>query len=296
MKRSLVALILVMFVVGLALPAMAIPEPVGDGYHEVYTWDGAWVPLPEFERYCEMYSDRPEGPNQYNFLSAKGTEPCEGPYQAPEAPANPLQKYFVNELRLFPWVKVWINQTNLVWDVFKPGNYMSKAFVLAIQANCPVLMHLGSGTFNIPSGFDPEENKITVEEYEKEDVPKNAFDDKWRTESLLPPPKDELSGTPDDVIDVWWWWIETDAASWTDGHYMTETPPDKGVVVPSPEGGFPEGWVPAPVVNCDWTIIPDSEELHVGTYIAFYEDILVEECDSEGKYIDEFVISICPDP
>ena len=303
MKKLLVVLTLVMFVVALTLPVMGeIPDPaVGDGYHQVYKWNGtAWVVLGTLERYCEMYSDTPEGPNQWNFWSAKGTTPCTGPYQNPE-PMKPLQKYFLNELHLFPWVKVVINETRLIWDVFKPGDYMSKAFVIAMQANCPVLIHFGNGTFNVPTGFDLATNKIVVGPYEKEDDAKNKFEDKNRTGSLLPEEKAELSGTPPDVIEVWWWWVEGTQASWDDGHYMTETPPGKGadgrpIEGPSPEGGWPTAWVPAPDMNGDYTIIPDSEDLHVAKYIAFYEDILVEDCDSEGKYIDEFVISICPDP
>lgn len=302
MKKLLVALTVVIFAVGLALPAVAdIPDPaVGDGYHEVYTWDGtAWVPLPTLERYCEMYSDVPEPLNQYNFASAKGTTPCTGPYQNPEAP-KPLQKHFVNYLHLFPWIKCVINQTRLIWDVFKPGNYMSKAFVMALQANCPVLIHFGSGKFpvEVPMAFDSGypatmNGKIVTGPFEKPDTPENTFDDKKRIGSLLPKGN---PGTDPDVVEVWWWWTQGTLKSWDEGHFMTETPPNKGDIGPSPTGAEPTQWVPAPEMNCDYTIINDSKELHDVKFISFYEDIYVEPCDSEGKYIDEFVITICPDP
>lgn len=289
MKKLLVALTMVIFVVGLAVGAVAAP-----GYHEVYEWDGsAWVPLDVAERYAEMYSDTPTTLNQYNFFSAKGTTPCTGPYQNPEAPL-PLEKRFKNYLHLFPWIKVLVNETKLIWDVFKPGNYMSKAFVMKVQANAPVLIHFGAGSFPKPTGFTGgyDDGQITMGTATPTGT-EFAFDDKPRTGSLLPKGN---PGTTPDAIDVYWWWVVGTEESWTLGHFMTETPPDKLDIGPSPTGPFPTQWVPAPLMNSDFTIITDSDDLHEGIYISFYEDILVEECDSEGKYIDEFVISICPDP
>ena len=295
MKKLLVALTVAVFLVGLALPAMAIPDPaVGDGYHEVYTWDGtAWVPLPVLERYCEMFS-KISNIEQWNFESDPAATVCSGPYLPPE-PEDPIQKHIYNYAHVFPWIKIHFNQTRLIWDVFKPGNYMAKAFIIGLQANTPVLIHFGAGTFKTPDAFvDGQDGKITFRDETKEGEDA-AFGDKKRLYSLLDKPAD-VSGTPPDVIDVMWWWVQGDVDDWDDPHYMTDAVPAKTNVVDSPKGPFPAGWVKAPNLNSDYTIVKDSDELHVAKFIVFYEDIEVEPCDSEGKYFDKFVISITPDP
>jgi len=182
----------------------------------------------------------------------------------------------------------------LIWDVFKPGNYMAKAFVIKLKANCPVHVHFGTFTdLDVPIGFeDGQDGMITWAEKTK-DGPENAFGNKEWDYSML---GKDLTGTPPDIIDVWWWWCDGSVDDWTNAHIMTNEVPDKGLTQDSPTGEFPDLWVAAPDMNCDYTVFEDTVDLHDGEYITFYEDIYVEDCDSEGKYIDEFAITMIPDP
>ncbi len=190
-----------------------------------------------------------------------------------------------------------IVSNELVWDIFKPGDYMGKAFMIALQANCPVLVHFGSGgPFKVPKSFDfnpkDKDGKIVLGDLTIPDLPANTADDKQWQYSML----DKGSiGTSPDVIDVMWWWTLGTKADYDEPHYMTNVVPGKDNVVDSPHGPFPPGWVRAPGMNCDYTIIPEDVD-HEYQYIIFYEDIDVEACDSEGKYFDAFVITIVPDP
>ena len=306
MKKLLVAVTMAVFVVGLALPAAAaIPDPAcgPNGYHEVYEFDWearTWKPINPLLRYCEMFS-KLSNIEQYRFESNPAATICSPDYLNPEA-EDPLQKTIVNRLHLFPWIDIHFNQTELIWDVFKPGNYMAKAFIIGLAANCAVHIHFGSGTFDVPDVLvDGQDNgHIKFREETKPEELAVMIGDKEREYSLL---SKESPGTPEDVIDVMWWWVQGSVEDWDEPHKMTadgeQHPykvPDKDNVVDSPHGPFPEGWVPADKMNCDYTVLKDSDKLHDAKYIVFYECIEVEPCDSEGKYLDEFVITIFPDP
>ena len=311
MKKLLVALTMAVFVVGLAVPAVAVtfPEPAcgPNGYHEVYEFDfinRVWVPIPALLRECEMFS-KLSNVEQYRFESDAAAAVCSPDYLNPEA-EPPVQKTIYNRLHLFPWIDIHFNQTELIWDVFKPGNYMAKAFVIALAANCDVHIHFGEGTFDVPDKLvDGQENGHIGFREETKGGPAVAIGDKERQGSLL---GKEAPGTPPDVVDVWWWWVQGSVEDWDAPHIMTGdgeqhayTVPDKDNIVTSPHGPFPLGWVPADLMNCDFTIVRDIlydgiAKLHFGKYIVFYEYIHVEPCDSEGKYLDDFVITIFPDP
>jgi len=301
MKKLLVALTMVIFVIGLVLPTVALEPPaIDDGYHEVYEYDyaaGVWVPINAIQRVVEMFTQGSQI-EQYRWESDPAAQVCQGPYFPPEPEDPESNNLFVkNYVHYFPWIEMHIVNNELVWDVFKPGDYMAKAFMVGLQANCPVLIHFGSGAFPAPTGFefDPtnKDGHILFGDKEIDDTPENAVEDKEWLYSML---NKGSEGTPPDVIDVMWWWVQGTQADWDDPHYMTNAVPAKDNVVPSPHGPFPTGWVRAPEMNCDYTIVPDTEELHEGKYIIFYEDINIETCDSEGKYFDEFVITIVPDP
>lgn len=299
MKKLVVALTVVIFAVGLALPVMAVPPDVSNSYHVVYEYVApSWVEIDPGLRYAEMFS-KISNIEQYRFESAEGTVPgtaTAGVYQDPE-PELPLQKTIINRLHLFPWIDVHFNETLLIWDIFKPGNYMAKAFVIWFRANCPVFIHFGHGTFDVPVSFlgGEDNGEIVLGPYTKTEVPEHCVGDKERQRSLLPkiPPN---PGTDPDVIDVMWWWTEGSVDDWNRSHLMTNVVPKKTEIGGCPAGTFPIKWVPASIMCSNYTVIPDTDDLHVGKYITFYEDIDVEYCDSEGKYLEEFVITICPDP
>ena len=285
MKKLLVALTGVIFVVALALPAMA-------GYHQVYEFDPIYGWIDEPDGHCEMFSKTPKD-CQYSFKSDPRAVVCSDTYWPPIVEA-PVQVDIANYLHLFPYIEWWINETELIWDVFKPGNYMAKAFVIKLKANCPVHVHFGTfENLPVPDGFADGQDGMITWHPETKTGDDNAFDNKQREYSML---GKELPGTPPDVIDVWWWWCDGSEADWINAHIMTNVVPDKGDIGPSPSGPFPTQWVPAPAMNCDYTVFQDTEDLHFGEYITFYEDIYVEDCDSEGKYIDKFAITIVPDP
>lgn len=286
MKRLLLCLTLAVLLVGFGVPAMGM-------YHFVYEPDdvGGWEALDADLRECEMFSAT-SAPRTYRFQSYAGTSPGIGTtYIGPEA-APPMEVTIYNRLHLFPWITAHFNETVLIWDVFLPGNYMSKAFVVSLAANCPVMIHFGAGTFDVPDrlleGYT--DGSISTMEWEVDE----DIDNKWRDYSLLG--KDDISGTPDDVIATKWWWEIGTVDDWDYSDEMTNTVPGKNTNASFPALGTPTGWVAAPDMNGQSCILEDSVCLHEGIYLTFYEDIHVEVCDSEGKYLDEFTITICPDP
>jgi len=302
MKKLLVSLMAVILVLGLSLPAMALDPPaIDDGYHQVYVYDwatGTWEVIDPIYKPCEVFSQGSQI-EQYRWESDPAAKVCSGPYLPPE-PEKPESNNLLvkNYVHYFPWIDMHIVSNEMVWDVFKPGDYMSKAFMIGLKANCGVLVHFGAGgPFPVPVSFefDPldKNGHIVLDDYSVPDVPENAVDDKQRLYSML---KEGLPGTPPDVVNTMYWWVQGTQADWDDPHFMTNEVPDKDNVVTSPTGKPPTGWVKAPDLNCDYTIYPDSEEMHKGKYIIFYEDIDIGECVSEGKYFDEFVITIVPDP
>lgn len=310
MKKLLVALTAVIFAVGLVLPAAAdIPGPaIGDGYHQVYVFNyytGTWDIIDQVLKECEVFSQG-STISQYRWESDPAASVCDGDYYPPE-PEDPEDNNLTvrNYVHYFPWIDMHIVSKDMVWDVFKPGDYMSKAFMIALKANCGVLIHFGSGgPFPVPESFDfdpdDKDGEIVMGPYTVEDVPGKTIDDKQWQYSML---KKEIGkGTPPDVIKTMYWWTQGDIDDWNDPHLMTNLVPDKDNVVDSPHGPFPTGWVLAPTMNCDYTIVPEVDpvtgdpELHFGKYIIFYEDIYIDDCVSEGKYFDEFVITIVPDP
>jgi len=302
MKKLLVSLMAVIFVLGLSLPAMAIDPPtIDDGYHQVYVFDwatGIWEVIDWQTKECEVFSQGSSF-QQYRWESDPDAEPCAGPYLPPEPEAPESNNLIVkNYVHYFPWIDMHIVSNEMVWDVFKPGDYMSKAFMIGLKANCGVLIHFGSGgPFPVPANFvfDPLDKNGHIEfvDYSVPITPEKTVDDKQRLYSML---KEGLPGTPPDVVETMYWWVQGDLDDWNDPHYMTNLVPAKDNVVDSPHGPFPTGWVRAPDMNCDYTIVPDEVLLHEGKYIIFYEDIELDECVSEGKYFDEFVITIVPDP
>ena len=164
---------------------------------------------------------------------------------------------------------------------------MAKTFIIQLKANCDVLVHLGGGTWDIPSEFvgGKENGHILFGPITKDD-PDDLHECKWREYSLL---CKDSPGTPDDKIDVSWWWRVTHgfkppAHEITDAEFA-DMPPK-------------EEWIGCTDLNSQRIVVKDSEELHIheNTHITFFEDLLVEQCDSEGKYVDVFAVTVTPDP
>ena len=286
MKR-LIILALVASLVGLGIPALA-------AYHQVYTPDGngtsngngnsGWRIAGHTE--CEMFSEDSDG-DVYQWQSAEGAEVGSGSYMEPTV-HGPIQFDIINHAHVFPWIDADITETHLTWDIFQPGDYMAKTFIIQLRANCPVQIHLGGGTWDVPAEFvgGKENGHILPGPFTKEGDDE-MIGDKIREYSLLG--KDEISGTPPDEIEVRYYWYtaygeKPDTSTISDEEFA-DMPPK-------------EDWRLGRDLNCESITIPDTEELHEEgqTHIVFFEDLDVEACDSEGKYVDLFAITITPDP
>ena len=277
--KKLIVLTLVAFLLGLAVPALA-------AYHQVYTPDGngSWRTAGHTE--CEMFSEDSDG-DVYAWQSAEGAEVGSEPYKNPTV-HGPIQFDIINHAHVFPWIDADITETHLTWDIFQPGDYMAKTFIIQLRANCPVQIHLGGGTWDVPTEFvgGKENGHILPGPFTKEGDDE-MIGDKIREYSLLG--KDEISGTPPDEIEVRYYWYtaygeKPDTSTISDEEFA-DMPPK-------------EDWPLGRDLNCESITILDTEELHEEgqTHIVFFEDLDVEACDSEGKYVDLFAITITPDP
>ena len=277
MKKLGVALTVVVFLVGLGVPALAHPDP---GYHEVYAWvEGRWV----LTKDCEMYSKLSKT-LQYRWESDEAAVPCYPDYLPPH-PEAVTQFDIYNYAHLFPWIDAHISETHLTWDIFKPGDYMAKTFIIQIQANCDVLIHLGGGTWEIPTAFEggPQDGHIVFGEFTKDDEDE-LIGDKVRQYSLLC--KDSEGTPPDEIVVRLWCYIAKDKPP---AHEITDA--EFGMMPPKAD------WLLARDSNCTSISIPECEQLHYeDTNVVFFEDLEVERCDSEGKYLDVFAVTITPDP
>jgi hypothetical protein len=256
------------------------------GYHEVYEGgvDG-WFVNPE--QHAELYGTGSEH-NQYRWESNPQAQICSPPYYPPE-PEPPHEKVVTDEAVLFPWIDFNVYEKDIHWDIFKPGWFMGKTFQVFLKANTPVQILFGSGTLVFPVDFDPEENEIVWDE----DEFGRELTDKIRIKSILGKGVND-EGTPPDEIEECLWWYEVPfdgPESRPDPHRinadeMAKLPPpgdDAWFCVPELQGMPP--WV-----------YRDTEQLHAGWWIQFFEQLYVEECDSEGKYYKEIVMTVCPDP
>jgi len=285
MKKVVVLMMMMAFLVGLAVPALAEP-----GYHRVYKWDymsKIWDKTMD----CEMFSKESDS-GQYRWQSDENAYPCQDTYLPPH-PEPPLQFDVYNYAHLFPWIEAEITETRLIWDIFKPGNYMAKTFIVQLKANCDVQVHLGGGTWDIPARFVSEDEAgyqdghIEFAPFTKEGDDEE-IGDKIRQYSLL---NKESPGTPPDEIEVRWFWYVTHG----DKPPPHEITAEEFEIIPPKDD---PKWVPASDLNCTSVTVEDSEDLHkpMNTHLVFFEDLLVEQCDSEGKYLEVFAVTITPDP
>ena len=172
--------------------------------------------------------------------------------------------YNTYQVQKYPWVKVSISETELIWDIFKPGRYMSLGPVLRIASNVAVTILYGTGSSH--SALGPAVRMSSL--LSKSSSRWSVSDDEirlwatclWGTPShphagdprLVPPP-DHISNNPEDLFSYWINFIHLD------GYQMR---------------------------------VPESEELRKGIAFSCYNMINVDPCNSEGNYLEQFVITI----
>jgi hypothetical protein len=269
--------------IALALIAIVVVPALADdtGYHEVYEMNpatGAWYVNPE--QHAELFCEESEH-NQYRWESNPAATICQVPYYAPE-PEAPHTKIVYDEAVLFPWIDFNVYERNVHWDIFKPGCYLGKSFQVFMAANTPIQVLFGAGVLVFPIGFDPELNEIVWDE----DTFGVPLTDKIRIKSILG--KIDNPGTPPDEIQECMWWYEADERP--DPHRIT---PDEMAVLPL--CGSPD-WFCVDELNGMRWVRADTEDLHTGRWVQFFENLQVETCDSEGKYYKEIYMTVCPDP
>lgn len=290
MKKLLVALTVVAFLVGSAVPALG-------AYHQVYkaqfdATTGAFTGW-ALTMDCEMFSED-SATQEYKWQSAEGIGPGSPDYAEPTR--QPAPKYQIrNDVHVFPWVKTHISESHLTWDVFAPGDYMAKTSIISLQANCCIQIHLGGGRITLPGTFvgGKTNGHITPITYGLLGA-NNMIGNKPRISGLMLDSTGavkNVEGSPPDAIEVrYWWYVVYDDVSPSETHIST----DEFAMMPATKAE----WDPAESLNCTKIVIPDSEALHEEnrTHFVLFEDLLVEPCDSEGKYQDIFAVTITPDP
>jgi len=292
----------------------------GTGYHEVYDGTtGSWVkiggPL-EDGHHAEMFSASPELGNQYQFRS-DGRATVGSTTQYGPLATDPLIKTIENKVQYYPWLKVSLNETVLTWDIFKPGKYMSKGPIVSLQANCPVMVFVGS--FNTANGKRiawwvdndpvlqiPHVKNHTTELIEFVDYGgshgdlTNKIEDKPRVHSLLKSTYDTgtgewtdgegFGGTDPDVIKMaWWGYMANDVASISE--YLISA--GELAMVPTPNHA---DWYTPAELEAPGAVefIPDCVDLHNTVYLVSFEEREVEDCVSEGFYYEKFTLFFAP--
>jgi hypothetical protein len=275
-----------LLIVGLISVCMVAPAVASDtGYHDVYEPDGdSWAISKQ--KYAELYGQGSEE-QQYRWFSDASATVCQPPYYAP-VPGPPDKKLITDEAVLYPWIEIHLREKDIHWDLFKPYTFMGKTFQLWLQANTPIQILFGCGEMMVPVAFDTVANEIQWGLHRES----RCFTDKIRVKSILgkDPPN---PGTPPDEIAEYLWWYEfipPRPGDEPDPHRIT--PEELAILPPWPHAD----WRRAETLNGMVWIYDDTVELHEGWWTQFFEVLDVEECDSEGKYKKEIVLTIAPDP
>ncbi len=168
--------------------------------------------------------------------------------------------YNTYQIPKVPWVEISISGTEFIWDVFKPGRYMALGSVLRITSNVSVVILYGTG------GRD------------------SALGPAVRKSSLLP----KNSGTSDEIR-LWATCLWGTPSSLHAGNPEL-VPPDYRIST-NPEDLF-SYWIDFIHLNGYEMIIPESEQLKKGIAFSWYNMISVDSFYSEGRYFEQFVITI----
>jgi hypothetical protein len=269
-------------VIAVALTAMLVVPALADdtGYHEVWEYHPVmgWYINPE--QHAELYCTESEH-NQYRWESNPAATICMPPYYPPE-PEPPHVKIVYDEAVLFPWIDFDVFERDVHWDIFKPGCFMGKTFQVFMRANTPIQILFGCGTLVFPVAFNDTLNEIEWDD----DFFGECLTDKIRIKSILG--KVVNPGTPPDEIEECLWWYE--APNRPDPHRISAA--ELAMIPPC---GHDDWWCVNELNGMIWTY-PDTDQLHTGWWVQFFEELLVEFCDSEGKYYKEIHMTVCPDP
>lgn len=272
-----------------ALPALAAPPaPVSNsGYHEVWEPDGMTWKY-SIQKYAELYGTGSDH-QQYRWESNAAAAICKPPYLVPE-PEPPLRKVITDEAVLYPWIEVHVTEKDIHWDIFKPYTFMGKTFQMWLQANTPIQILFGCGTISVPVDFNYDLNEIIWDDYTEE----VCFTDKLRIKSILGKGIND-AGTPPDEIAEYLWWYESTNPEPPDPHRISAA---ELAMIPAwgNIGLGADQWKWAGDLNGQAWIYKDTVELHDGWWTQFFEVLDVDECDSEGKYYKEIILTIAPDP
>jgi len=169
--------------------------------------------------------------------------------------------YNTYQIQKVPWVRVSISETELIWDIFKPGRYMALGPVLRIASNVPVTILYGTGG------------------------PNSALGPAMRKGSLFP----KNSGTPDDKIRLWATGLWGASSSPHAGDPELVPPADRISTNPEDLFGY---WIDFIHLDGYRMKISESEELKKGIAFSWYNMINVDPSYSEGNYFEQFVITI----
>ena len=172
--------------------------------------------------------------------------------------------YNTYQIQKRPWIKVSISETELIWDIFKPGRYMSLGPVLRITSNVAVAILYGAG------GQD------------------TTLGPAIRTGSLLSK-RTSNWGTSDDEIRLWATCLWGAPSSPHAGDPELVPPPDQ--ISNNPEDLF-EYWINFVHLDGYQMKLSESEELKKGIAFSCYNMINVNPSNSEGNYFEQFIITI----
>ena len=292
-------LTVMVFLQYLAIPAMAM-------YHEVYKWDGLnWTLVTDGKAtvFSEgedaqqlRFSPLDSGSSVYH--SSKAGDPGQFLIEnVVQVHSFSMHSFSNNSNNCFsnwhchcnccyhPWIEVWISESELIWDVFKPGCFMGKAFIIGVKSYFPVQILFGSGTIKIPGGFDLRNHTFIWKDWTRPTTGEYMMENMERKDSLFSNKNEE--GSPPDTIDINYWWCfadeRPDLYEW---NRAAEPVPVENNVGPNPDQ-----WKRASDMNGQVIAIPDID---VWKYLAFFENIKVENSDSEGKYFEQFSITVAP--
>jgi len=176
--------------------------------------------------------------------------------------------YNTYQIQKVPWVEVSISETKLIWDIFKPGRYMSLGPVFRITSNVAVAILYGTGGPDSALGPAMRKGGLLLKRHSN-----------WRT--------------PDDEIKLWATYLWGAPSSPHAGDSELVPPADRISTNPEDLFGY---WIDFIHLDGYQMKIPESEQLKKGVAFSWYNMIDVDPCCSEGNYFEQFAITISIDP
>jgi len=280
-KRAVNKLILLLFVfIIVSLQYLAIAATAKS--HKVYRWDGTnWIIATNEQ--ATMFSEN-EDYQRFRFFSSGSLG--SSVYHSPRA-GNPGQFLIENVVQVHsfsnncfsnrcynPSIEVWISESELIWDVFKPGCFMGKAFVVGVKSYFPVQILFGSGTIKIPGGFDLKNHTLIWKDWTKPATEAYMVENMERKDSLFSNKNKE--GTPPDTININYWWCfadeEPDLHNWNP---TTEPVPVENNVGPNPDQWKRASDMNSQVITIRNTNVWRCKNVQKWKYLTFFENISI---------------------